>query len=229
MVMLAGCRPKSDGRKILLVWEREISLCLTVAILAFLDRFMWIYSGKDGLAAVSLYIGRTAVYKKKWRESILILLAIVLVITLCDQFASHVCANPFYPLPADTSSSFMDQVKLSLITRAADTVLFPAMLLMLSVCDLYVIVVPLPAVYGRFFLWAALTAYTRVYLGVHFISDIVPGAIAGYSLAGWYIGYYVKVRPVVTGTNSNASELYSVGQKRLIVMRFFITVLISSI
>ena len=29
------------------------------------------------------------------------------------------------------------------------------------------------------FFWAALTAYTRVYLGVHFISDIVPGAISG--------------------------------------------------
>ena len=29
------------------------------------------------------------------------------------------------------------------------------------------------------FLWAAFTAYTRVYLGVHFISDIIAGVLAG--------------------------------------------------
>ena len=113
-----------------------------------------------------------------------------------------------------------------MITGAADTVLFPAMLLMLSVlrplCHCCSVT---GCLHGR----SSLTAYTRVYLGVHFISDIVPGAIAGVFF-GWLVYWlYVKVRPVVTGTNSNASELYSIGQKRLIVYAIFIAVLIIAV
>nr|AMP50848.1 PAP2 superfamily [uncultured bacterium] len=117
-----------------------------------------------------------------------------------------------------------------MITGVADTVLFPAMLLMLSVlrplCHCCSVT---GCLHGTIFLWAALTAYTRVYLGVHFISDIVPGAIAGVFF-GWLVYWlYVKVRPVVTGTSSNACELYSTGQKRLIVYAIFIAVLIIAV
>ena len=36
------------------------------------------------------------------------------------------------------------------------------------------------------FLWATLTAYTRIYLGVHFISDVVPGMVVG-TLFGYVV------------------------------------------
>jgi undecaprenyl-diphosphatase len=39
---------------------------------------------------------------------------------------------------------------------------------------------------GSIFLFAILNAYSRIYLGVHFISDIVAGTVVG-CLSGWLI------------------------------------------
>ena len=77
------------------------------------------------------------------------------------------------------------------------------------------------------FFWAALTAYTRVYLGVHFISDIVPGAVSGV-----FFGYLVyrlysfsrsKLLPVQV---NNGEPLYSKKRIRLIVYAIYVTILI---
>lgn len=214
----------------ILVYERDLFFMLNGSDSPFLDRFMWLYSGKAVWLPLAFFILVVLLYKKKWRESILILLAIVLVITLCDQFASHVCKPIFTRFRPTHHPDFMDQVKTVfdyrggrygfISSHAANAFGFATFMSLLFRYRLFT---------WTIFLWAALTAYTRVYLGVHFISDIVPGAIAGVFF-GWLVYWlYVKVRLVVTGTNSNASELYSVGQKRLIVYAIFIAVLIIAV
>ena len=214
----------------ILVYERDLFFMLNGSDSPFLDRFMWLYSGKAVWLPLAFFILVVLLYKKKWRESILILLAIVLGITLCDQFASHVCKPIFTRFRPTHHPDFMDQVKTVfdyrggrygfISSHAANAFGFATFMSLLFRYRLFT---------WTIFLWAALTAYTRIYLGVHFISDIVPGAIAGVFF-GWLVYWlYVKVRPVVTGTNSNASELYSVGQKRLIVYAIFIAVLIIAV
>lgn len=214
----------------ILVYERDLFFMLNGSDSPFLDRFMWLYSGKAVWLPLAFFILVVLLYKKKWRESILILLAIVLVITLCDQFASHVCKPIFTRFRPTHHPDFMDQVKTVfdyrggrygfISSHAANAFGFATFMSLLFRYRLFT---------WTIFLWAALTAYTRVYLGVHFISDIVPGAIAGVFF-GWLVYWlYVKVRPVVTGTNTNASELYSIGQKRLIVYAIFIAVLIIAV
>ena len=214
----------------ILVYERDLFFMLNGSDSPFLDRFMWLYSGKAVWLPLAFFILVVLLYKKKWRESILILLAIVLVITLCDQFASHVCKPIFTRFRPTHHPDFMDQVKTVfdyrggrygfISSHAANAFGFATFMSLLFRYRLFT---------WTIFLWAALTAYTRVYLGVHFISDIVPGAIAGVFF-GWLVYWlYVQVRPVVTGTNSNASELYSIGQKRLIVYAIFIAVLIIAV
>jgi undecaprenyl-diphosphatase len=43
------------------------------------------------------------------------------------------------------------------------------------------------------FAWAAVMAYSRVYLGAHFITDVIPGMIVG-SLIGWLLyGLYRRI------------------------------------
>ena len=39
------------------------------------------------------------------------------------------------------------------------------------------------------FIWATINAYTRIYLGVHFISDIVPGMLSG--LLFGFVAYHI--------------------------------------
>lgn len=214
----------------ILVYERDLFFMLNGSDSPFLDRFMWLYSGKAVWLPLAFFILVVLLYKKKWRESILILLAIVLVITFCDQFASHVCKPIFTRFRPTHHPDFMDQVKTVfdyrggrygfISSHAANAFGFATFMSLLFRYRLFT---------WTIFFWAALTAYTRVYLGVHFISDIVPGAIAGVFF-GWLVYWlYVKVRPVVTGTSSNACELYSTGQKRLIVYAIFIVVLIIAV
>ena len=75
----------------ILIYERDAFFALNGSDSAFLDRFMWIFTGKAVWLPLAVLILLVLIYKKNWRESLLILLAIVLVITLCDQFASHIC------------------------------------------------------------------------------------------------------------------------------------------
>ena len=171
----------------ILVYERDLFFMLNGSDSPFLDRFMWLYSGKAVWLPLAFFILVVLLYKKKWRESILILLAIVLVITLCDQFASHVCKPIFTRFRPTHHPDFMDQVKTVfdyrggrygfISSHAANAFGFATFMSLLFRYRLFT---------WTIFLWAALTAYTRVYLGVHFISDIVPGAIAGVFF-GWLV------------------------------------------
>ena len=168
------------------------------------------------------------IYKKNWRESLLVLLAIVLVVTLCDQFASHVCKPIFTRFRPTHHPDFMDQVKIvfgyrgglyGFISSHAANAFGFATLMALIMRD---------KLFGwTIFFWAVLTAYTRVYLGVHFISDIVPGAVSGV-----FFGYLVyklysfgrsKLLPVEV---NNREPLYSKKRIRLIVYAIYVTILI---
>lgn len=214
----------------ILVYERDLFFMLNGSDSPFLDRFMWLYSGKAVWLPLAAFILIVLLYKKKWRESILILLAIVLVITFCDQFASHVCKPIFTRFRPTHHPDFMDQVKTVfdyrggkygfISSHAANAFGFATFMSLLFRYRLFT---------WTIFLWAALTAYTRVYLGVHFISDIVPGAIAGVFF-GWLVYWlYIKARAFVPGTGGEASALYSDKQKRIIVYAIFIAVLLIAV
>ncbi len=214
----------------ILVYERDLFFMLNGSDSSFLDRFMWLYSGKAVWLPLAAFILIVLLYKKKWRESILILLAIVLVVTFCDQFASHVCKPIFTRFRPTHHPDFMDQVKTVfdyrggkygfISSHAANAFGFATFMSLLFRYRLFT---------WTIFLWAALTAYTRVYLGVHFISDIVPGAIAGVFF-GWLVYWlYVKARSLVPGTSGEASALYSDKQKRIIVYAIFIAVLLIAV
>lgn len=214
----------------ILVYERDLFFMLNGSDSPFLDRFMWIFSGKTVWLPLAAFILIVLLYKKKWRESILILLAIVLVVTLCDQFASHVCKPIFTRFRPTHHPDFMDQVKTVfgyrggkygfISSHAANAFGFATYMSLLFRYRLFT---------WTIFLWAVLTAYTRVYLGVHFISDIVPGAIAGVFFGGLVYWLYVKVHPVVTGSNGEVSAIYSDKRKRVIVYAIFITTLLIAI
>lgn len=95
----------------ILIYERDAFFALNGSDSAFLDRFMWIFTGKAIWLPLAFLILLVLIYKKNWRESLLILLAIVLVVTLCDQFASHVCKPVFTRFRPTHHPDFMDQVK----------------------------------------------------------------------------------------------------------------------
>jgi undecaprenyl-diphosphatase len=214
----------------ILDYEREAFFLLNGSDYPFWDRFMWLYSGKTVWLPLAFLIVLILVYKKNWRESLLILLAIILVVTLCDQFASHFCKPFFARFRPTHHPEFMNQVKTVfgykggnygfISSHAANAFGFALFLSLLFRYYLFTVAI---------FFWAACSAYSRIYLGVHFISDIVFGCAAGLFLGyGVYVAY-VGIRKRLYGegaANIPPSAIYSQKRKQAIVLGIFITVLI---
>ena len=171
----------------LLVWEREAFFMLNGSESTFLDHFMWIYSGKVVWLPLAVFMAIVLLYKRDWKDSLLIILAITLTITLCDQFASHLCKPFFMRFRPTHHPDFMDEVKVvfgyrgglyGFISSHAANAFGFAMLMTLLLRDKF---------FGwTIFIWAIMTSYSRIYLGVHFITDIIPGA-----MSGLFFGYLV--------------------------------------
>ncbi|GHV47285.1 phosphatase PAP2 family protein [Bacteroidia bacterium] len=211
-----------------LEYERGLFLLLNGSNYPFLDRFMWLYSGKAVWLPLVAFILFTLLYKKPWRESLLILVAIAVVITLCDQFASHLCKPLFARFRPTHHPDFMDEVKTVfgyrggrygfMSSHAANAFGFAVFMVRLFRCRIFTLAV---------LLWATLTAYSRVYLGVHFISDVVAGALAGVVFGYGVYSFYAWVREkYFTGANKWPAALYSVKEKQSLAWAITATTLI---
>lgn len=213
----------------ILVYERDAFLWLNGSHTDYWDNFMWLYSGKTVWLPLAVFILIVLLYKKNWRESLLLLLAIVLVITLCDQFASHVCKPLFTRFRPTHHPDFMEQVQTVfgyrggnygfISSHAANAFGFAVFMSLLFRNKLFT---------WTILLWATITAYSRIYLGVHFISDIVPGIVSGVFFG--YISYllYVKVRRILLPEVGGIipCQQYTGFQKNLITYAIIVMVMI---
>ncbi len=216
----------------ILEYERSLFFALNGSDSAFLDHFMWLYSGRIVWLPLAFFIIVVLVYKKDWRESVLILLSIVLVVTLCDQFASHLMKPMFTRFRPTHHPDFMNEVQTVfnyrggrygfISSHAANAFGFAMYMTLLFRYR--------PLFGWTIFIWAAITAYTRIYLGVHFISDIIPGAIIGVFFGYIVFVLYSKVRMKIMGRGGRevapTSSLYSIKQERMIVIAILVTVFV---
>lgn len=161
----------------------------------FLDQFMWLFTGKIVWLPVAIAIIFFLFYKNKdhRKEAFFTLMAIVLVVTLCDQFASGFC-KPFFERPRPTKHpDFMNEVHTVfgyrggrygfISSHAANAFGFVTLTSLIFRNKIYSI---------AFFTWAVINSYSRIYLGVHFISDILPAVIAG-TVFGWTVYLLYKM------------------------------------
>lgn len=211
--------------------EREAFLFCNGSDYLFLGRFMWLYSGKMVWYPLAAFILFLLIYKKNWKEILLIVLGIVLVITLCDQSASHVCKPMFTRFRPTHHPDFMEHVKVVfgyrggrhgfISSHAANAFGFATFISLLMRQKFLTITL---------FVWAFLMSYTRIYLGVHFISDIVPGAISGTIFGYMVYKIYVASRSAwyrKIGVQAGSTiELYSLQTKQMIAYAIPLTILI---
>lgn len=174
----------------ILPYERNLFLWLNEHHTDYWDMFMWLYSGKLiwlPLAVAALII---FVYKIKWKEAVVLLLCAGLIGLLCDFFSAQVIKpyfERFRPTHHPDFEHFVETVRgyrggrYGFISNHAANgfgiVAFTSLLFRYRYFTLTMI------------LWALITGYSRIYLGVHFISDVVGGAIWG-TFAGCIV-YYI--------------------------------------
>jgi undecaprenyl-diphosphatase len=171
----------------ILEFERELFLFLNHAHSPVGDQFMWFYSGKIAWIPVIVCFFIILFYanRSRWKEMLLIVGAIVLIFLLCDQFA-NLCKDVIFKRFRPTRHpDFMNDVitvfgykggRYGFISgHAANGFGFAMLTSLIFRNKVYAVLL---------FLWATVSAYSRIYLGVHFISDIIAGILAGLFF-GW--------------------------------------------
>lgn len=209
----------------ILDFERGAFLFLNGIHTPYLDQFVWLYTGKIVWIPIALFILFTICYKKNWKESILILLTIVLIITLCDQFASSICKPLFARFRPTQHPEFMEEVHTVFGYRGGKYGFISSHAANAFGFALYTLLLFRNRLYTFFILiWSFFMAYTRIYLGVHFISDIVPAIIVGLGFS--YICYklYIFTRNKVLKPVNAPEQLYTIHQKQMIVYGILATV-----
>ncbi|MDO5523110.1 MAG: phosphatase PAP2 family protein [Bacteroidia bacterium] len=165
--------------------ERNLFFALNGSDCLFLDNVFWTFTGRYVWILLWLFLVAMFFYKTPRREGILSVVFFILVIVVCDQVSSGFFKPFFERLRPSHHPDFRDLVDLvngyrggsfGFISGHATNSFGLAAFLSLIYRNRWV-TIPV-------FVWAALNSYSRLYLGVHFISDIVVGAIIG-SLLGW--------------------------------------------
>ena len=167
--------------------EKGLFFFLNGSDSSFWDQFLYLYSYKWTWIPFYLCFLFVFTYRKNWKEILLILLSVSFVILLCDQITSSFFKPTFERFRPTHHPDFYEEVKTVLGYRggkygfisghAANAFGFATFTAMLFKNRIYT---------GMILLFALVNAYSRVYLGVHFVSDIVVGA-----LVGIMIGYII--------------------------------------
>jgi len=210
----------------ILEYERAVFLWLNGNHNSFWDSFMWIYTGQIVWIPVLLLFIFLLFYKQDWKEPLLIVLSIVLVITLSDQISSSICKPFFMRFRPTHHPDFMNYVhtvneyrggKYGFISGHATNSFGFATFALLSFRNrLFTITI---------LVWSTLMAYTRIYLGVHFLSDIIPGVFVGMLLGFGIYKLYVLLRHKLLKTDKTTDEINVGSRQKLMILSLCATVI----
>lgn len=179
----------------LLPLERDLFFALNGSNSPFLDQVMWMLSGRLVWIPLFLFIIFLFFYKTPWKEALMVTLFFILVFAVCDQVASSFFKPLFERFRPTHHPDFKEMVDIvngyrggryGFISSHAANSFGLAVFLSLLFRDRRVTISAV--------CWALLNSYTRIYLGVHFIADILAGMIVGTILAFLLFGIYVRLR-----------------------------------
>lgn len=179
----------------LLPFERDLFFAINSSKSAFWDDAMWTYTGLVTWVPMVLFILYIAFRNQHLKEGLLVLGSIALVLLLASLISGALFKPYFQRFRPSHHPDYKDLVNLLNDFRGGDygfisghatnsfglafffSRLFRNRLLTFSMM-----------------LWATLNSYSRIYLGVHFISDIVAGFIMGALIGLLVYEIYIRIR-----------------------------------
>lgn len=188
--------------------ERDLFFQLNGSDSLFLDQMMWTLSGRFVWIPLFLFILVLFFYRRPTREALLVTFFFILVFVLSDQLSSSLFKPLFERLRPTHHPDFRELVdtvngyrggRFGFVSGHATNSFALATFLSLFYRYRWVTLVA--------FFWALLNSYTRIYLGVHFISDIAGGMITGVLIA--YMLYRIYHLLAMRLFSSSSSSLTS--------------------
>ncbi|PIY11627.1 MAG: phosphatase PAP2 family protein [Flexibacter sp. CG_4_10_14_3_um_filter_32_15] len=174
--------------------DKQLLLFLNELHHPFMDDLMWYISLK--YTWIPLYLGLIFLLYKLFgiKHFWKIIVGILISVALADQFASGFC-KPFFERFRPSHNPELENLvhilreyrggKYGFISSHASTTFSIAFFVFLALKRFTKINWVKVLRYG-FLFWAVLVAYSRVYLGVHYVGDILAGATAGILIA-WFV------------------------------------------
>lgn len=179
----------------LLPLERDLFFALNGSESVILDNIMWTLSGRFVWIPLFLFIIFILFYKTPLKLGFLVTFFLILVFVASDQVSSSLFKPLFERFRPTHHPDFMNQVdiingyrggRFGFISGHATNSFGLAVFLSLVFKYQWLTIISL--------FWATLNSYTRIYLGVHFISDIVAGIIVGTFLAIIFYSVLILVK-----------------------------------
>ena len=175
--------------------DTQLFLFLNGLNLPFFDGIMFAISEK--MVWIPFYISIVYIAIKYWkRESIWIILSLILCIVIADQVASGILKDlvqrprPSHAIKLQGLVHLVNDYRGGsfgfVSSHAANAFGFALLTSLLFKNRRYAIVI---------FSWAILTAYSRIYIGVHYPLDIIGGVLVGVLAAFLCFWLIQKLRP----------------------------------
>lgn len=202
--------------------ERSLFFLLNGSDSAFWDNLMRTISSTKVWIPLYLFVLFLVFYKTSLKSAALVTIFFILMVVCCDQLSSGLM-KPFFERPRPGHHpDFKDLVDVvngyrgggySFISGHATNACGFAVLLALIFRQRWVWLVAL--------IWAVAISYSRIYLGMHFVSDVVVGMIAGTLIAvGLYAALIFLRKKLFKVEDSEKRQLYSEQHGKLLWIGF---------
>ena len=175
--------------------DKELLLFLNSFHNGYWDNFFWMFTSKEVWIPLYLTIAYV-IFKNHGARGLVTMLAITLLIVLCDQISTNVFKHGFERFRPSHDEDLKYLVHLingkrgglygfvsSHSTNSFGLAMFTSLLFRKRTYTVFI------------FIWAAINAYSRIYMGVHFPGDIIGGFLLGMILGRIVYGIYLRVVP----------------------------------
>ncbi len=215
----------------LLPFEEQILLWINGHHTPFFDAFMFMISNLPAWLPVLFVLLFWLFYKKPWQETFLLLLFVTLAIVLGDQLSSGF-AKPFFARFRPThTEGLREQLHIVFNYTGREYGFFSGHATNFFSVALFLSLVVRERKFSiMLFSLVALVCYSRMYMGVHYLSDILGGVLVGGLVAYLMYWLYSYVRKRFLPSAYKATkDVFAFGLSALMIALYcFLPILIAN-